>query len=64
VRVKPIDLRKTSIGIDRTQAGGEGVVVAVSTDTKGDVYSVRLKRKRRDVTRMVRREHLVVHREK
>ena len=65
--VQPVDLSKTSIGIDRAQSGGEGTVIKVSQDTKGDVYTVRLDRKgkeRKDVTRVVRREHLVVHRSK
>jgi hypothetical protein len=66
VTVKPVDL-KPGLGIDRTQSGGEGTVIEVSQDTKGDVYTVRLDRRGRErkvITRVTRRENLIVHREK
>lgn len=65
--VKPVDLKETMLGIDRTSPGGEGTVIEVSQDAKGNFYTVRLDRKgkeRKDITRIVRREHLVVHRSK
>ena len=59
MRVKPTDL-KASLGIDHTIQGGEGVISAVSVDTKGVYYSVRMDKK--NGTRSLRREHLIVHR--
>lgn len=59
MRVKPTNLQ-ASLGIDHTIQGGEGVIAAVSVDTKGVYYSVRMDRK--NGTRSLRKEHLIVHR--
>lgn len=64
--VKPVDLRGY-LGINHSIAGGEGVVTEASTDSKGEIYNVLLNRKginRRTITRVVRRPHLIVHRER
>jgi len=65
--VKPLDMKTSGLGIDRTRSGGAGTVSQVSQDTKGYYYGVQLDRKgkeRKVITLVVRREQLVVHRPK
>lgn len=65
--VKPLDMKTSALGIDRTRSGGAGAVSRVSQDAKGVYYEVQLDRKgkeRKVITLVVRREQLVIHRSK
>jgi hypothetical protein len=60
VKVKATNLR-ASLGIDHTIQGGEGVIAAISEDSKGVFYVVKMMHKKS--TRSLRKENLVIHRE-
>lgn len=58
VRLKPSDVSKT-LGINRRLTGGEAVVVSISEDKRGAVYTVQLKRNGK--TRSARRDGIEMH---